>query len=520
MNRFSLWRPASGSRAALAALALAFTPLAALADVSLPRLISDGVVFQRDRAIRLWGEAEPGEKIAVHLAGRTAHAIAANDRRWSLELDALSAGGPYVLAVQGNNRIEVKDVYLGELWVASGQSNMEWPLRETTGAAEEIAASANEGIRVFKVKRALKDERQTDVSGEWRAASPAASGSFTAVGYYFAKFIQTKLGVPVGIVDSTWGGTPAAAWTPHEDLARDAELEAFITRYEEACRVFPEKNLPYLEKLRAWEAAAGPHPTREQTIAKPQPPIGPGHPSKPSGLFNGMVAPLLPLRVRGVIWYQGESDAPRAATYRKLFPTLIASWRREWQQPDLPFLYVQISGYLAKRDTAAGSPWAELREAQLQTLHVPHTGMAVTIDIGEPNDIHPRNKREVGRRLSLLAREQIYGETLETSGPVLVQAKRAGATWRLRFSHTAGGLKANDGGAIRGFTIAGEDRRFVPAEARVDGDELVVSGALHDPVAVRYAWTESPVATLANAVGLPASPFRTDDWPLVTLAQP
>lgn len=518
MNRHPFRLVASSGRAALAALA--FAPLLALANVSLPKLISDGVVFQRDRAIRIWGEAEPGEKITAHLASRAARATAAADRRWSLELDALPAGGPYVLAVQGSNRVEVKDVYVGELWVASGQSNMEWLLRETTGAADEIAASQNEGIRIFKVKRTLKDERQTDASGEWRAASPSNSGGFTAVGYYFAKLIQEKLGVPVGIVDSTWGGTPAAAWTPRGDLERDAELNGFITRYEEACRLFPERNPPYLEKLRAWEAASGPKPTREQTLAKPQPPVGPGHPSTPSGLFNGMVAPLTPLRIRGVIWYQGESDAPRAATYRKLFPTLIESWRREWQQPDLPFLYVQIANYIAKRDTAAGSPWAELREAQLQTLRVPHTGMAVTIDIGEPNDIHPRNKREVGRRLSLLARERVYGETLETSGPVLVQAARAGGVWRLRFSHTAGSLKSNDGGAIRGFAIAGEDRRFVPAEARVDGDELVISGPVKEPVAVRYAWAENPIATLVNAAGLPASPFRTDDWPLVTTAQP
>ncbi len=518
MNRNSFRLFAAGGRVALAALV--FAPLVALGDVTLPKLISDGVVFQRDHAIRIWGEADPGEKVAVHLAGRSGHATADADRRWSLELDALPAGGPYVLAVRGRNQLEVKDVYLGELWIASGQSNMEWLLRETTGAVEEIAASQNEGIRVFKVKRALMDQRQTDVSGNWRAASPENSGGFTAVGYYFAKFIQAKLGVPVGIVDSTWGGTPATAWTPREVLERDAELEGFITRYEEACRVFPERNPVYLEKLRAWEAASGPKPTREQWLVRPPQPVGPGHPSTPAGLFNGMIAPLTPLRVRGVIWYQGESDAPRAATYRKLFPAMIESWRREWQQPELPFLYVQIANYIAKRDTAAGSPWAELREAQLQTLSVPRTGMAVTIDIGEAEDIHPRNKREVGRRLSLLARQQIYGETLETSGPVLVRATRDGATWRLRFSHTAGGLKSNDGGAIRGFTLAGADRRFVSAEARVEGDELIVSGSVPEPVAVRYAWAENPDATLANAAGLPASPFRTDDWPLVTAPQP
>lgn len=518
MNRFSFRLSLADRGAVLAALAL--LPLVALADVSLPKLISDGVVFQRDRPIRLWGEADPGEKIEVHLAGRAGHATTALDRRWSLELDAMPAGGPYLLAVRGNNRLEVKDVCVGEVWVASGQSNMEWPLRDTISAADEIATSANASIRIFKVKRTVSDEPQTDVSGEWRAASPGTAGSFTAIGYYYAKFLQTRLGVPIGIVDSTWGGTPAAAWTPRGELERNAEFRGFLTRFEEACRVFPEKNPGYLEKLRAWEAASGPRPTRQQWRARPPQPVGPGHPSTPASLFNGMIAPLTPLRIRGVIWYQGESDATRAATYRRLFPVLIESWRREWREPALPFLYVQLANYIADRDTAAGSPWAELREAQALTLRLPQTGMAVAIDIGEAEDIHPRNKREVGHRLSLLARAQIYGESLDPHGPILSNATREGATWRLRFAHAAGGLKANDGGQLRGFTIAGEDRQFVPAEARIEGDVVIVAGPIAAPVAVRYAWAENPTATLVNSAGLPAAPCRTDDWPLVTASQP
>lgn len=500
-------------------LALLLGPLVAQADVTLPKLISQGIVFQRDRPVRIWGRAEPGENVEVTLAGRMASTQAGNDRMWALDLLPLPAGGPYVLLVRGQNRIEIENVYVGEVWVASGQSNMEWLLRETTGAADEIAASQNEGIRIFKIKRTVADEVQTDVSGEWRAAAPATSGGLTAVGYYFAKFIQEILGVPVGIIDSTWGATPAAAWTPRGDLEGDPELAGFIQRFEEACRVFPERNAAYQDKLAVWQAQAGTTPTREQTRAKPQPPAGPGHYSTPAGLFNGMIAPVTPMRIRGVIWYQGETDATRAATYRKLFPTLIQSWRREWQLPEMPFLYVQLASYIARRDTAAGSPWAELREAQLRTLALPHTGMAVAIDIGEADDIHPRNKREVGRRMSLLARAQVYGESLEAFGPVFVEAKPAKGAVSLRFSHAGGGLRTSDGKPVRGFVIAGEDRKFVPADAAIKGDEIEVSGPIQNPVAVRYGWAENPSTNLVNAAGLPASPFRTDDWPLVTAVE-
>lgn len=487
------------------------------ADVRLPQLFRDGLVLQRGQPIRLWGTAAGGESVAVELAGTRAETVADADGSWRVALPALPAGGPHELVVTGRNRIVCADVLIGELWIASGQSNMEWLLEKTDGAAEEIALPANPRLRVFKVKRAQAGKPQTEVEGQWRAAAPPTRAGFTAVGYHFAKHLSAALDVPVGIIDSTWGGTSAAAWIPLPDLQRDALLAGYLTRYVQAATDFPRLQPVYEKKLAEWEAAAGPAPTREQWRSRPPQPLGPGHPSTPGALFHAMVAPLTPLQVRGIIWYQGETDATRAATYRTLFPALINAWRREWTEPALPFLFVQLAGYDSQRDTAQGSPWAELREAQTETLRLPHTGMAVALDLGERDDIHPRNKSEVGRRLALQALAKVYGQPVAAGGPVCSGHEISGSTVRVKFDPTTGNLVVRGGGELQGFTLAGEDRVFHAAQARIEGAAVIlIAPAVTRPVAARYGWADYTAANLANAAGLPAGPFRTDTWPGIT----
>jgi sialate O-acetylesterase len=642
----------------------------AFAKVSVPSLIGDNMVLQAGKKVRIWGWANPQESITVEFANQKATAITNAKGQWQTLIGPLKAGGPFILTVSGTNTLSFKNVLVGEVWVGSGQSNMEWPLINTKGGAEAVAQANFPEIRLFTVPKKTSASPLENVEGRWVVASPEQVGQFSAVAYYFGRELNQKLKIPVGLIHTSWGGTPAEAWTSHTALATP-ELQPILDRYELGLKDMPERQRLFEQQLATWvkqnlyvdegnkgealgyadpktsvadwqqmalpqffetaglkidgavwfrkeidvpaayagqpmelnlaaiddydttyfngkrvggvgsetansyavprryqipgelvrsgrnviavrvfdsageggfgagqmfltsvlaassaislqgswnyKVELGLPPKSPDWGSRPQAP-GPHNQNSPGVLYNAMLAPLTPYTVRGAIWYQGESNAGRAYQYRTLFPTMIKNWRTSWGDTDFPFYFVQLANWQPMKPEPAESEWAELREAQTLTLREAKTGMAVTIDIGEANDIHPRNKLDVGHRLAVWALAKTYNQTLEFSGPLFKSFSIEGNQIRLKFEHAASGLKTSDGGPVKGFAIAGEDRRFVWAEARIDGNDLVVSSKdVAKPVAVRYAWADNPVTNLYNKAGLPASPFRTDDWPGVTV---
>ncbi len=382
------------------------------------------------------------------------------------------------MVIQGTNRIVFANVLVGEVWVCSGQSNMAFGLSQADNAEAELTAADYPSIRLFTVKRSTSARRLKDISGEWYSCTSKSAASFSAVAYFFGRELHNTLNVPIGLIHSSWGGSTAEAWMSLATLRTDPGFEPIVRR---------------------WYSAKEPiH-------------------HHPANLYNAMIAPLMPYAIRGAIWYQGESNAGRAYQYRTLFPALICDWRGAWRQGDFPFYYVQLANFRQRKDSPGESAWAELCEAQLMTLNLPNTGMAVINDIGAANNIHPTNKQDVGHRLALNALAKTYGRDVPYSGPVYDSMTVEDSAIRLHFKHTDGGLIAK-GGELESFAIAGEDRNFVWANAVIDGETVVVSSpAVPDPVAVRYAWADNPQATLYNDAGLPASLFRTDNWPGLTV---
>lgn len=495
----------------------------ALGDVKVHALFQDNVVLQRDTKVPIWGTADPGEQITVKVGDQHASVTADSQGRWKVEIGPLKAGGPFELTVSGKNTITLHNVAVGEVWICSGQSNMEMAVKDSPQAwggvlnAEQEVANANYPmIRHFGVKKSVAGRAQSDVEGRWVVASPETAGEFTAVGYFFGRKIHKELGVPVGLIHTSWGGTPAESWTSAQALAGDPDLASIPLDWEKKLAEYPGLLDNYKLQLDEWleqtqkSEAAGKVPP-----PPPQLPADPYHsPWRSSGLYNAMVAPLIPYGIRGAIWYQGESNADRAYQYRKLFPVMIQDWRRAWGQGDFPFLFVQLASFENSRPSM--NSWPELREAQTMTLSLANTGMAVAIDIGERHDIHPKNKQEVGRRLALAAEAVAYGRKIEYSGPIYDSMKTEGNRITLRFKHRGGSLVAR-GRALVGFEIAGDNRKFFPADARIISDAVEVSSSnVPRPVAVRYGWADSSECNLYNRAGLPASPFRTDDWPGLT----
>ena len=437
--------------------------------------------------------------------GETQSTVADELGRWSLHLRPGDAGGPFEMKVQASNTILLKDVWAGDIWVSSGQSNMEFALKDANNGGQEVAAAKWPQIRLFHVDHAVSDYPLPDLAGKssWAACTPESAAGFSAVAYFFGREIHQKQQVPIGLIDSSWGGTPAESWTSLGTLASDASLMPVFAQRAEMADARVATRLTIEKETRDFEEAA--RRAKAEGKPAPWPPWHPDFPAwAPAALYNAMIAPLTPLPIRGVIWYQGESNSPpkKARLYARLFSALIEDWRRAWGQADLPFLFVQIANWKSTDD------WAEVREAQRQALTLRNTGMAVTIDIGDPVDIHPRNKQEVGRRLALAARSIVYGERLEYSGPTLSRLSAEGQGLRAWFEHQTGGLQAK-GGRLDGFEVAGADGVFASAEARIDGASVVVSSAkVTQPVWVRYAWSSNPPCTLFNGEGLPASPFR------------
>jgi sialate O-acetylesterase len=413
---------------------------------------------------------------------------------------------------------------IGEVWIASGQSNMQWPLSAAMNAEEEVRAADYPLIRLYNVPLRVAAEPRDTVDADpselrWRVSTPETAASFSAVAYFFGRHLHQLEGVPVGLINSSWGGTPAESWTSRETLQADAELRILSDRWDEIV-----KN--YQESLKSFAAASDDWSKQVQDAIRngagelPAPPKLPDNPHRnpwfASGLYNAMIHPLIPYAFRGAIWYQGESNASRAAQYRKLFPAMIQDWRKHWNQGEFPFLFVQLANFIPDPNTEPYS-WAELREAQHLTLALPNTGMAVITDIGDPHDIHPRNKQEVGRRLALAAERIAYDKRVAFSGPVYRNMEIDGDRICISFTHARGGLYFRDGAKLRGFTIAGEDGEFKAAEASIQGDRVVVSSPeVANPKHVRYNWAENPDGNLYNLSSLPAAPFRTDDFPLVT----
>ncbi len=468
----------------------------ARADVSLNNMFGDQMVLQQGIANRIWGRADAGERVTVSIGGQSHETTAGPDGNWELRLDPITEyGGPHTLTVKGKNEVSFSDVLIGEVWICSGQSNMQWSVSQADDADLEKAAAKFPEIRLLSVPQVGTQEPQWNFNGKWTVCSPQTVGDFSAVGYFFGRQLHQTLGVPVGLIDNAWGGSAADAWVKREKIAAHPTLKAIHER---------------------WTKFEAEKPDDGQMKGN----------GRPGNIHAGVLTPSIGYGIRGVIWYQGESNAGRAHQYRTLFPFMIASWREEWNQadnPDFPFYWVQLADFRAEKPEPGESDWAELREAQTMTMDaLPNTGQAVIIDIGEGKDIHPKNKQDVAKRLARLALAETYKQPgIVARSPRYQSLEKEGGKLVLSFSDVAGGWRPFDVAEPRGFTIAGADKRFVPARAtiRKDGRIEVWSDAVAEPVAVRYAWADNPVCNMYSTAGLPLTPFRTDDFPGLTVGK-
>jgi sialate O-acetylesterase len=502
----------------IAALGFSFVALGAslLGDVTLAPLFGDHAVLQRGKAVPIWGRAAAGESVAVTFRDQTVKSIAGPDGRWMVCLKPLAASSePAELVAVGRNTVAVRDVLVGDVWLASGQSNMELPVKRAGHKELEIGSANFPLIREIRIRHAVALAPADSVkTGGWLPASPKTVGDFSAVGYFFARDMHRSLGVPIGIINSSWGGTAIEAWMSDAARRSTSLAAALDLRWREAMRAWPPGRVAlYQASLAAWEkadaqaeATGAPNP-----LKWPPPPAANDSPALPGGLFNAMIAPLQPEALSGILWYQGEQNVGHAGEYAELFTAMIRSWRSGWGQGNLPFYFVQIANFDAG-DDRTGRNWARLREAQARALALPATGMAVTIDIGDAKKIHPANKQELGRRLALIAKARLYGFAVPFSGPEFLNASQEGQALRVHFKQTGIALKTH-GQSAEALEVAGADKIFHSATAEIENGTLLVSSlSVPDPVAVRYAWTDAPVASLYDGAGLPVAPFRSDDW--------
>ncbi|WP_246484989.1 sialate O-acetylesterase [Chitinophaga qingshengii] len=458
------------------------------ANVTLPEFFGNGMVLQRSQPIYVWGWADKGEKVTVQFKEQKQSVKTGNDGKWMVKLKPEAAGGPFVLTVNGKNNVTFDNVMMGDVWICSGQSNMEFHVRDVTKAAEEVQAANYPQIREFTVKRAAAKEPLEHVAAaSWYPATPENVGNFSAVSYFFGRELHKELQVPIGLIHTAWGGTQVEAWISRKGFLSS---ETFRQMMSEPLGI---------------DSITGPN-------------------GYPACLFNAMIHPLLPFGIKGAIWYQGEANAGRAYQYRQSFPLMITDWRNQWKQGDFPFYFVQLASFDANNgkvegNSRNGSTWAELREAQAMTLSLPNTGMAVITDIGERNDIHPRNKQDVGKRLAFNVLKNVYAKPVVPSGPVFKSMDIQGDKAWLSFTDPGTGLMVKDRyGYLKGFEVAGADGQFHYAKASVINGKVVVSSdQVATPVTVRYNWADDAAdGNLFNKEGLPAAPFRTDTWKGVT----
>jgi sialate O-acetylesterase len=481
------------------------------AEVTLAPIFSDHAVLQRGKPIPIWGWADPGEKITVKFVGNTQRTQGGSDGKWRVDLPALEADAKgQNLSVSGSNEIELHDILIGDVWLCGGQSNMEWTVQNSRDAQQEIAAADFPLIRHLKVTKRIANDPITTLSGEWTICTPDTAGDYTAVGYFFARRLHADLSVPIGLLNSNWGGTPVEAWLPPEVLTDPAMAVAVASHQAKINQGILAQNTAYRDQLEAWETSKAAAATNNESFDQqpPRMPWQPGPFKTATVLYNGMIEPLIPYALAGFIWYQGEGNAGQPETYHDMFAALITSWRNKFQQPDAPFYWAQLASW----DSGGGESldWPLLREAQHQTLALPHTGQAILTDIGEAFDIHPRNKQDVGDRLARVALAEHYGHDVVARGPSYRSTSYRGSEITITFDH-APGLTTSDGQAPREFEIAGVGGVFHPAAAALSDHQVTLtSEAVPAPRNVRYAWHRWIEPNLQNAAGLPAEPFRTD----------
>lgn len=486
-------------------------PMAASATPRPSAIFSDHAVLQADQKVPLWGTASPGEKISIQFAGKKVEAVADEKGNWKTELPPLEAGTTGELSFVGETTFTAKDVLVGDVWLCSGQSNMGLSIKRSENGPQEIAAANYPKIRMFRLERTASKAPVAEPNAKWVVCSPESVAGWTAVGYFFGRDIFKARGIPVGLIQASWGGTDIEGWSSAEAVDASGSGKAVRERWAQLLADYP-KALAAYEALMAQSKGKAETSEGEGEISgrgKPKKPPGPDSPSFPGNLFNGMISPLIPYAIRGIIWYQGENNTPRTSEYGELLTHLIRDWRQRWGNAKLPFLYVQLPNFPSGKPMGTG--WAEFRDVQAAVLTEPETRMAVTIDLGSSETVHPIRKREVGERLSWLARKHVYGEQIPADAPVFVTARRDGASLKMEFKRDKSPLVFRKAGDNSSFEIAGEDKKFVPAEVSVEGDAVVLSSPrVPNPVFVRYAWKNDPPVTLFDSAGLPARPFRTD----------
>jgi sialate O-acetylesterase len=499
-------------------LLLALMTVTAHADVRLPEVIGNSMVLQQKMPVPIWGTAEPGEAITVSFGSQKKTIVAGADGKWRVDLGKLSANfTPQTMTIVGKNAIELQDILVGEVWLVSGQSNMQRLLRETDNGEAVQGAADHPNIRLFNVSREVAFKRKVGKLGEWAACTPGSVKEFSAAGYYFGVGLQRELNVPVGLINSSYGGSQAEAWTPVAYLEASPDLKPTIDRTQIWAAEREKVRVDYAEAIRKWREDSD---KAKAAGAKPSP--SPGVPDAlrdyriASSIYDGMIEPLMPFAIRGAVWYQGESNEARAEQYNLLLPTMIRAWRERWGQGNFPFGIIQLPNYRSVKAEPEEAPWSFIREAQrLTAINIRNAGLIVIIDIGEANDIHPKNKADVGKRMLAWALKDVYGRKIATS-PVLKKTEIKGGRIILTFGDVGRGLTVKTGDRLEEFAIAGADKKWIWADAKIIGKNKVQvsSPKVRDPKAVRYAFNSNPATpNLTNDSGFPASPFRTDNWP-------
>ncbi|MDF1845022.1 MAG: sialate O-acetylesterase [Rubripirellula sp.] len=500
----------------LSVLSLLLVPALAQAELKMSPVFGDSMVVQRDKPIHVWGWTTPGTEVNVSMAGHSASGKADQQGRFDVSLDPLSAGGgPQELTIKADETKTFRDVLVGEVWLCSGQSNMAWPVASANDPDLETLGAKFPNIRLISVPQVASQEPLNDFNGKWEVCTPETVRNFSAVGYFFGRQLHQTLDVPIGLIDNAWGGSAAEAWVRRDVLEEAGQYDELIKQWDQNVANYDQEAVTanFQKRMKKWqEDRKGNRPR------PPRSPISSNH--RPANLYNGVLHPVLGYTIRGAVWYQGESNASRAYQYRDLFPLMIQNWRDEWGQGDFSFYWVQLADFRNEVSEPAGSDWAELREAQTMTMsRLANTGEAVITDLGEAADIHPRNKQDVAKRLARWALAKDYGYEIVFHSPMYQSMEAKGNKVAIKFDHVGGGMDTFDVREPIGFAIAGADKKFVTANAKLAGKDTIEvwSDSVTEPVAVRYAWADNPIANVQNKEGLPLTPFRTDDWPGVTV---